>query len=202
MDHILRLCVCVSVREWEWDKATHLHMTWSLFSPDFLSLAPSPYIPVCSPLYLSVPSYLPALHRCPCRTRTRRNANVETEEKLSDKTPCANHPSLLSLTVTTFCPSAATTVASPSPYFWWCSVSRTSFSLSRSICQSACHSSVAPLSIKPVSQLVPELSFGLPCLSNANLICSSARESVSRFSLSIAGPTWKQPQAYIRGAAR
>lgn len=171
------VCVCVC------DKAAHLHVTRALLASSPLSL---PH-PTC-PLFRHVDSARPPSRCRSCRART--HANVETEENLPDKTPCANHPSPLLLTVTTFCPSAATAVALPSPYFWWRSVSHTSFSLSRSICQSACHSSVAPLSIRPVSQLVPEPSFGLPCLSNANLICSSVPESFSRFPLCTMGPTW------------
>lgn len=56
---------------------------------------------------------------------------------------------------------------------WWHSVSHTSFSLSHPICLSACHSTVAWLSIKPVSLPVPQLSFWSPCPSTASLICSS-----------------------------
>lgn len=60
-----------------------------------------------------------------------------------------------------------------SQHAWWQSVSRSSFSLSHSICLSACHSAVARLSIKPVSLPVPRPSFWSPCPSTANLICSS-----------------------------
>lgn len=85
------------------------------------------------------------------------------------QTPCANHPLLLLPTVTTLCPSKVPM----SQHVWWHSMSHTSFSLSHSICLSVCHSTVAWLSIKPVSLPVPQPSFWSPCPSTASLICSS-----------------------------
>lgn len=79
-----------------------------------------------------------------------------------------------------------------SQHVWWRSVSHTSFSLSHSICLSECHSTVAWLSIKPVSLPVPQPSFWSPCPSTASLICSSVFFTpFFPFGPAVMGPSWK-----------
>lgn len=116
------VCVCLC------DKAAHLLMTWSLFLA-FLSLIQNVLLPLWSKLLL-----LSHIHMHP---------NDKPSKPLA---ACASHPLLLLLNVTT-----VHQMVQFLQYVWWHLVSHTSFSLSHSICLSACHSSVALLSIKPVS---------------------------------------------------
>lgn len=132
------------------DKATHLHVTWSLFLLTSSLLLPRPTIPT----FVTLIQYalLPQLRAGAVAARMqmlklRKNSEIRLP---------------LPITLRYFNSLWQPSVRQLPQRFWWCSVSHTSFSLSHSICQSACHSSVAPLSIKAVSQLVPKPSFGLP----------------------------------------
>lgn len=60
-----------------------------------------------------------------------------------------------------------------SQHVWWHSVSHTSFSLSHSICLSACHSTVAWLSIKLVKSACPPTVFLVSLSINCQLNLSS-----------------------------